>query len=230
MIRKQLIERESLDGDRRTVLIKLSSKGKRLVDQFRKRRSDIFNNALARLGDDEQSEVIEAFEKVIKCLESYEGQINCAERGSSSVRETSGKRSKSSKGKRKMKTIKSKIVALVAMLVLATSAAVAAPSVSNETDASSQQQISKQVRHELVTLPYYGVFDNLAYKIDGGTVTLFGQVVRPSTSDDAEKRVGKIAGVSQVVNNIEVLPPSPSDDNLRIQAYRAIFRSAGLYR
>ena len=129
-----------------------------------------------------------------------------------------------------MKTIKNKIVALVATLMLATTAAVAAPSVSNETDASSLQQISKQVRHELVTLPYYGVFDNLAYKIDGGTVTLFGQVVRPSTSEDAEKRVGKIAGVTQVVNNIEVLPPSPSDDNLRIQTYRAVFRSAGLYR
>lgn len=129
-----------------------------------------------------------------------------------------------------MNTIKNKIIVLVAMLMLATSAAVATPSVSNETDASSQQQISKQVRHELVTLPYYGIFDNLAYKIDGSTVTLLGQVVRPSTSKDAERRVAKIAGVSQVINNIEVLPLSPSDDDLRLQTYRAIFRSAGLYR
>jgi DNA-binding MarR family transcriptional regulator len=84
LIRKQLIERESKDGDRRTVLVKLSVKGKRLVDQFRKRRSDIFSNALARLDDDEQAVVIEAFEKVIKCLESYEAQTNCDERDSSS--------------------------------------------------------------------------------------------------------------------------------------------------
>lgn len=101
LIRKQLIERESLDGDRRTVLVKLSAKGKRLVDQFRKRRSDIFSHALVRLSVDEQAEVIEAFEKVIKCLESYEAQTVCDENDYSSIKETGGKRIKSSRGKEK---------------------------------------------------------------------------------------------------------------------------------
>jgi len=69
-------------------------------------------------------------------------------------------------------------------------------------------QLAKKVRHELVTLPYYGVFDNLAYSINGGTVTLYGQVVRSSTRSDAAGRVKRIAGVTRVVNNIEVLPLS----------------------
>src|ERR1051325_12034103 len=64
-------------------------------------------------------------------------------------------------------------------------------------------QLAKKVRHELVTLPYYGVFDNLAYSINGGTVTLYGQVVRSSTRSDAEHRVRKIAGVTRFVNNIK---------------------------
>jgi len=100
----------------------------------------------------------------------------------------------------------------------------------SQNNAPAYAQLSKQVRKRLVTLPYYGVFDNLAYSIDGSRVTLHGQVVRPSTRSDAERSVARIAGVTQVVNNIQVLPLSGFDDSVRINTYRAIQRSGGLYR
>ena len=90
--------------------------------------------------------------------------------------------------------------------------------------------MEKKIRKELVTLPWYGVFDNLAFEVDGSTVTLHGQVVRPSTRKDAERRVKRIAGVEQVVNNIEVLPLSSFDDSIRARTYRAVFRTGGLHR
>lgn len=83
--------------------------------------------------------------------------------------------------------------------------------------------LEKQVRHELVMLPYYSVFDNLVFRVDGGTVTLMGQVVRPTLKSDAEGVVKRIEGVAKVVNNIEVLPPSNVDDQIRLAAYRAIY-------
>jgi hyperosmotically inducible protein len=94
--------------------------------------------------------------------------------------------------------------------------------------ANSQGALSasvvRQVRHELATLPYYGVFDWLEFQtLPDNTVVLRGQVVRPSTKSDAEARVKDIDGVSKVVNEIQVLPPSPSDDRLRIALYRAIY-------
>jgi hyperosmotically inducible protein len=127
-----------------------------------------------------------------------------------------------------MKTIVNKIVALAAIAVIAVSAAFAAPqSAGNQSfDGPKMEKIRKQ----LVTLPYYGVFDNLAYKVEGGTVTLYGQVVQPSTRRDAERRVAKIAGVERVINNIEVLPLSPFDDRIRQRVYRTVFRTGGLYR
>jgi hyperosmotically inducible periplasmic protein len=85
-------------------------------------------------------------------------------------------------------------------------------------------RIVREVRHELVTLPYYGVFDWLEYEVQpNGTVTLRGQVVRPSTKSDAEKRVEEIEGVTRVVNQIETLPLSPNDDRLRRALYRQIY-------
>jgi hyperosmotically inducible protein len=122
-----------------------------------------------------------------------------------------------------MRTIKSKIAA-VAVLLLVGSLSVAA------TPRAEQQRTMDKVRKQLVTLPYYGVFDNLAYKVDGATVTLYGQVVKPITRQDAEKRVSRIEGVDRVVNNIEVLPLSGIDDSIRLRAYRTIFRTGGLYR
>jgi len=84
-------------------------------------------------------------------------------------------------------------------------------------------RIVREVRHELVTLPYYGVFDWLEYEVHEGTVTLRGQVVRPSTKSDAGKRVEEIEGVTKVINEIETLPLSPSDDRLRVALYRQIY-------
>lgn len=128
-----------------------------------------------------------------------------------------------------MKTIKSKLMVVVISLAAAASIAVAAPTTSSSSLAKDAQTESK-VRKELVTLPYYGVFDNLAYQVDGSTVTLQGQVVRPSTRKDAERRVARIEGVDRVINNIEVLPVSGFDDSIRARTYRAVFRSGSLYR
>ena len=72
-------------------------------------------------------------------------------------------------------------------------------------------------------LPYFTVFDNIAYKVEGYNVTLLGQVTRPTLKSDAENVVKRIEGVEHVDNQIEVLPPSPMDDRLRIRIYRAIY-------
>ena len=85
------------------------------------------------------------------------------------------------------------------------------------------QRIQREVRHELLMLPYLDVFDNLAYKVDGYNVTLMGQVTRPSLKSEAENVVKRIEGVEKVDNQIEVLPPSPMDDQLRRRLYRAIY-------
>jgi hyperosmotically inducible protein len=87
----------------------------------------------------------------------------------------------------------------------------------------AQERITREVRHELLMLPYFGVFDNIAFKVDGYTVTLLGQVVRPTLKSDAGNVVKHIEGVEKVDNQIEVLPPSPMDDRLRLRLYRAIY-------
>ena len=85
-------------------------------------------------------------------------------------------------------------------------------------------RIIKEVHHELVMLPFYGVFDNLAYKVSpDGTVTLLGQVSRPTLKSDAENVVKRIEGVERVDNQIKVLPVSPNDDRIRRVVYRAIY-------
>src|SRR5713226_9516235 len=91
-------------------------------------------------------------------------------------------------------------------------------------------RIVKEVRHELVMLPYYNVFDNLAFKVDGSTVTLLGQVTRPTLKSGAERVVKGIEGVEKVVNNIEVLPVSPNDDRIRLAVYRTIYGDTALSR
>jgi hyperosmotically inducible protein len=93
----------------------------------------------------------------------------------------------------------------------------------SQNSSRSQERITKEVRHELLMLPWFGVFDNIAFKVDGSTVTLLGQVVRPSLKSDAENAVKHIEGVEKVDNQIEVLPTSPMDDRLRMELYRAIY-------
>ena len=92
-----------------------------------------------------------------------------------------------------------------------------------EPSAHAQDRITREVRHELLMLPYFGVFDYIAYKVDGYNVTLLGQDVRPTLKSDAENVVKHIEGVEKVDNQIEVLPPSPMDDGLRRRLFRAIY-------
>src|SRR6202140_5358398 len=94
----------------------------------------------------------------------------------------------------------------------------------------NRQTLYKEVRHQLVMLPWYSVFDNLAYQVEGDKVILSGQVTRPVLKSDAEAAVKSIEGISSLVNNIEVLPPSPMDDQLRHALYRAIYGDPALSR
>jgi hyperosmotically inducible periplasmic protein len=88
--------------------------------------------------------------------------------------------------------------------------------------------LTDQVRHKLVMLTYLGVFDDIGFTIeDSNTVVLSGQTVRPILKSEAEAAVGRIQGISKVVNNIEVLPVSPFDDVIRLRTYRAIFSRPG---
>jgi hyperosmotically inducible protein len=98
------------------------------------------------------------------------------------------------------------------------------------TETASNSRIAKEVRHELVMLPYYSVFDNLAFQVNGNTVTLLGQVARPVLKSDAENVVKKVEGVDKVVNNIEILPASPMDDRIRRAVFRAIYGDPALSR
>lgn len=92
----------------------------------------------------------------------------------------------------------------------------------------AQERITKEVRHRILSLPDFDTFDNIAFKLNGYDVVLFGQVVKPSLKDDAEKVVKKIEGVERVDNRIEVLPTSGNDDRIRRDVFNAIYRYAPL--
>ena len=94
--------------------------------------------------------------------------------------------------------------------------------------AAARSRLEKEVRHELVMLPYFTVFDNLGYRVNGNTVELTGQVTKPTLKSSAERVVKSIEGVESVTNNIEVLPNSPNDDRLRVAVYRAVYGNASL--
>ena len=93
-----------------------------------------------------------------------------------------------------------------------------------------QAWLQNEVRHQLVMLPYLTLFDNLEYRVEGSKVILSGQVVRPSLKDDAGRIVKSIEGVTDVENHIQVLPPSPMDDQIRRAEYRAIYGFADLWK
>lgn len=99
-----------------------------------------------------------------------------------------------------------------------------------QNSARPEDRITREVRHELLMLPYFGVFDNIAYKVDGGTVTLMDSVVRPTLKSDAENAVKHIEGVDKVVNQIEILPPSNMDDRIRLELFRAIYEFPALQK
>jgi hyperosmotically inducible protein len=84
--------------------------------------------------------------------------------------------------------------------------------------------LGEEVRHQLVTLPYYSAFDWLAAQVmPDGTVTIIGEVTRPSIKHDAESRISSLEGVTHLANKIDVLPLSPMDDQLRLALYRSIY-------
>jgi hyperosmotically inducible protein len=118
--------------------------------------------------------------------------------------------------------------ALALSFVLTFPLSYAAPDDQKHNDAfipgdAAENRIAREVRHQLLMLPYYGVFDDLAFRIDGNAVTLLGAVTWPTLKTDAERVVKKIEGVQRVVNEIEVLPPAPMDDQIRKAVYRAIY-------
>ena len=108
--------------------------------------------------------------------------------------------------------------------------AISAQTMMNDATTIEKTKTARQVRKEILSLPYYDVFDAIGYKLEGSTVTLEGFVVRPYTKSEAESAVADVDGIQKVVNNIEVLPLSPSDDRIRVRIYRSIADQGGLYR
>jgi hyperosmotically inducible periplasmic protein len=90
--------------------------------------------------------------------------------------------------------------------------------------------LAREIYHQLLVLPFYSVFDSITFSLEGKKVTLAGQVVRHTLKDHAGDAVKNIEGVDTVVNNIEVLPASPADDDLRRFVYRAIYEDPALAR
>jgi hyperosmotically inducible protein len=114
---------------------------------------------------------------------------------------------------------------------LAFAASVDQPSqqITNSANARLEQRLSNEVRHELNMIPQFTVFDNLAYRVNGGTVTLFGQVRDAIVKDSAEARVKHLEGVERVDNQIEILPASFNDDRIRGRVARAVFNDPRLF-
>ena len=122
-------------------------------------------------------------------------------------------------------------IALLAVLISVTTTPARGQNSSHQrSEKKMQENLVKEVRHQLLLLPYYSVFDNLLFKVEGDKVTLLGQVVRPTLKSDAENAVKSIEGVASVNNQIEVLPVSPMDDQLRRAVYRAIYGDPVLSR
>jgi hyperosmotically inducible protein len=116
------------------------------------------------------------------------------------------------------------LLCLLSVLGMAVQSNAPAPSQKNSYSPRAQERITRAVRHELLMLPNYGeAFDHIAFKLQGYDVILLGQVVQATLKSDAEHAVKHIEGVEQVVNNIEILPPSGGDDRLRLRLFRAIY-------
>ena len=116
------------------------------------------------------------------------------------------------------------LVQLITLISLASlSISQSQPNQQQQSPSKGEERIIREVRHELLMLPYFGVFDYIAFKVTGYDVTLVGEVVRPTLKSDAENAVKHIEGVEKVDNQIEVLPPSPMDDSLRLRLFHEIY-------
>jgi len=113
---------------------------------------------------------------------------------------------------------------------LAVAIVVALPAFLQGATTHAPKTLEQQVRHELLMLPFYNVFDNLTFSVDGGKVTLMGQVVRPTLKSDAENVVKRIPGVTSVTNEITVLPLSPFDNSVRWRVLRAVYSQPAFER
>jgi hypothetical protein len=122
--------------------------------------------------------------------------------------------------------MKRQVLAGFLAIVLASAVAAAAPAQAQ----GPSNDLEKEIVKVLWALPHYGVYDNLYFETKGPDVTLMGQALFEITKAEAGKRVAKIKGIGTVSNKIEVLPPSPADDGLRMALYRAIFGSIDLHR
>jgi len=123
--------------------------------------------------------------------------------------------------------VKGKMIAAALLMVCSVGAAARPVRADNKRD---PKDLVSEVRKELMRLPYYGVFDFLVFSVNGPTVTLGGSAYNGSIKKDAEREVKRITGVENVVNNIEVLPASPFDDDIRWATYRAIYHDSSLSR
>lgn len=121
-------------------------------------------------------------------------------------------------------------IALVAVMFSVGASRVFASAAPANDSAQHEAWLTKQVHHNLAMLPWYGVFDNLDYQVNGSEVVLSGQVVDPVTKSDAANSVKRLEGVTSVVNNIQVLPLSPMDNQIRFAEYRAIYSEPVLSR
>jgi hyperosmotically inducible protein len=113
-------------------------------------------------------------------------------------------------------------------LAMASSTDQAPKQVTSSTNQRLEQRLSGEVRHELNMIPQFTIFDNLAYRVNGSTVTLVGQVRDAIVKDSAEARVKHLEGVARVDNQIEILPASFNDDRIRRQVARAVFNDPRL--
>ena len=137
--------------------------------------------------------------------------------------------------RRNLKEVLSTVVVLLGLAIVVPQGVWAGTNDQNKSNGTrvwvpGEERIQKDVLHELRMLPYYTIFDNLSFKVNGNEVELYGQVVQPVLKSDAEGVVKRVEGVRRVVNNIEVLPTSNFDDRIRLAEYRAIYRHVGLDR
>ncbi len=114
--------------------------------------------------------------------------------------------------------------------LLAAAAAVAIPAAAANSLAPAEARTAEKVRKEIVTLPFYSIFDHITFRLDEGVVTLQGVVHRPSLRKSAERVASNVEGVREVVNSIEILPLSTHDDRIRLAVARAVFNHPGLDR
>lgn len=115
------------------------------------------------------------------------------------------------------------------MLMAVAAAMLSFVTVNAQTNRSQLTELERKVRKELLMLPNYGLFDHIAFKVDGGTVTLYGKTSSLGTMKGAERSVKRIPGVIEVINNIDELPPSSFDDRIRRQIAREFVRGAGVH-